>query len=77
MVYCSVLISEGLCTVIMEVMMIGTDLPTHPYFTTLVRKSVSSMDVQAYFSKYGQRVSRKYGNCDVNKCQFVFSEVNR
>ena len=53
------------------------DLPTHPYLTVLVRKSASSTDVRRYFSKYGHRVSRKYGNCDVNKCEFVSSEANR
>ena len=36
-----------------------------------------SMDVRLYFSKCGHRVSRKYGNRDMNECVFVVSEVNR
>ena len=44
-----------------------TDLPTCPYLTVLVWISVSSTDV---FFKI-QRLSRKYGNYDVNKCEFV------
>ena len=52
------------------------DLPNHPYLTILVRKSASSMDVRLYFSKYGHRVSRKYGNGDMNKCEFVASETD-
>ena len=35
-----------------------------------------STDVQSYFSKYGYRVSRKFGNRDVNECEFVASEAN-
>ena len=35
------------------------------------------MDVHPYFSKYGHRVSRKYGKCDVNECKFVASEADR
>ena len=34
------------------------------------------MDVRMYFSKYGQRVYLKYGNQDVNECEFVASEVD-
>ena len=51
-----------------------TDLPTYPYLT--VWKSASSMDVRVYFSKYRQRVSRKYGNHDVNECKFVASKID-
>ena len=47
------------------------DLPTRLYLTVWVRKSVSNKNVWAYFSKYGQRVSRQYGNRDVNKCKFI------
>ena len=43
--------------------------------TVLVRKSADRTDVCPYFSKYGHRVSRKYGNRDVNKCEFVASEA--
>ena len=32
--------------------------------------------MRPYFSKYGHRVSRKYGNRDVNKCEFVASEAD-
>ena len=53
------------------------DLPTHPYLTVLVWKSAGSMDVRPYFSEYGHRVSRKYGNHDVNECKFVASEASR
>ena len=35
------------------------------------------MDVCAYFSKYGQRVSREYKKCDVNEYEFIPSEVDR
>ena len=35
------------------------------------------MDVHTYFSKYGQKVYRKYGNHDMNECEFIASEVNR
>ena len=35
------------------------------------------MDVHLYFSKYGHRVSRKYGNRDVNKCVFFAHKANR
>ena len=45
--------------------------------SVFVRKSASSMDVRAYFSKYAQRVSKKYRNCDVNECEFIASEVDR
>ena len=54
-----------------------TDLPTCRYLTVLVRKSVGSTDVCPYFSKYRHRVSRKYGNWDMNKCKLVASEVGR
>ena len=53
-----------------------TDLPTRSYLTVLVRKSVSSTAVQTYFSKFWQRVSRKYGNCDVNKCELVANKLD-
>ena len=53
-----------------------SDLSTHLYLTVLVWKSVSSTDVHPYFSKYGQRVSRKYGNHDVNKRDFVANELD-
>ena len=49
------------------------DLPVRPYLTVLVRKSTSSMDVHPYFSKYGHRVSRKYGNGNMNECGLVAS----
>ena len=49
-------------------------LPTRPYLPVLVWKSAGSTEVRPYFSKYG--VSRKYGNCDVNECEFVASEVD-
>ena len=41
-----------------------SDLPTRLYLT-------GSTDEWAYFLKYGQRVSKKDGNRDVNKCKFV------
>ena len=47
------------------------------YLTVLERKLAGSMDVHPYFSKYGHRVSRKYGNRNVNECKFVASEVER
>ena len=53
------------------------DLPTHPYLTVLVRKWAGSTDVCTYFSKYGQRVSRKYGNRDMNERGFSISEAGR
>ena len=53
-----------------------SDLPTRPYLTVFVRKPASSSDVHAYFSKCRQRVSRKYGNHDVNECKFVASKVD-
>ena len=53
-----------------------SDLPTHPYMAVFVQISAGSMDVGAYSSKYGQRVSRKYGNRDMNECEFVASEVD-
>ena len=37
----------------------GDNRPTYP--SIFVWKSAGSTDVRAYFSKYGQRVSRKYG----------------
>ena len=40
------------------------DLPTYLYLTASVWKLTSSMDIHAYFSKYGQRVSGKHGNPD-------------
>ena len=54
-----------------------SDLPMRPYLTVLVWKSAGSTDVRLFLSKYGHRVSRKYGNRDVNKCEFVASEANR
>ena len=54
-----------------------TDLPTRPCLPLLARKSAGSTDVHSYFSKYGHRVSRKYGNCDMNECEFVASEADR
>ena len=53
------------------------DLPTDPYLTVLVRKSAGCTDVRLYFSKYGHRVSRKYGNGDVNECKFVSNKADR
>ena len=50
---------------------------TCPYLTVFLRKSPGSMDVSTYFSKYGQRVSGKYGNHDMNDCEFVASKVDR
>ena len=37
---------------------------------------MGSTDVRPYSSKYGHRGSRKYGNHDVNKCEFVASEAD-
>ena len=51
-------------------------LPTCPYLTILVRKLAGSMDVCPYFSRYGHRVSRKYGNRDVDECELVASEAD-
>ena len=56
---------------------IVADLPTRPYLAVLVLKSAGSMDVSTYFSKYGQRVSRKYRNRDMNEGEFVASKVHR
>ena len=53
------------------------DLPTHLYLTVLVRKLAGSTDVSPYFSKYGQRVSRKNGNLDMDECEFVAREADR
>ena len=53
------------------------DLPTWPYLAVFVWKLAGSMDVRAYFSKYRQRVSRKYRNHHVNECKFVASKVVR
>ena len=58
-------------------LMFKSDLPTRPHLTVLVRKSAGGTDVHPYFSKYGHRVSRKYGNCDVNECKFVAIEADR
>ena len=41
-------------------------LPACLYCSVFVQKSTGSVDVHTYFSKYGQRVSRQYGSCDVN-----------
>ena len=60
----------------MRALVVKADLPTHLYLTILVRKSASSTDVRPYFSNYGHRVSRKYGNHDVNKCEFVASKAD-
>ena len=57
-------------------MMIVTDLPTRLYLTILVWNLGSSTDVRLYFSKYGHRVSRKYGHCDMNECEFITSEAD-
>ena len=54
--------SFSIVIIVIKVMTI-TDLPTRPY---LVWKSARHTDVRPYFSKYGRKVSRKYGNCDVN-----------
>ena len=35
------------------------------------------MDVCPYSSKYGHRVSRKYGNHNVNECESIASEADR
>ena len=53
-----------------------SDLPTHQYLTVFVRKLVSSTNVCVYFSKCGQKVSRKYGNHGVVECKFIASEVD-
>ena len=53
------------------------DLPTHLCLTVLVRISASSTDVHPYFSKYGHRVSRKYVDRDMIKCEFVAIEGDR
>ena len=55
---------------------IPADLPARPYLAVLVRKLAGSTDVRPYFSKYRHRVSRKYGNCDVNECKFVASQAD-
>ena len=52
-------------------------MPTHLYLAVFVGKSAGSMDVHTYFSKYGQRVSRKDGNHDLKECDLVASEVDR
>ena len=52
------------------------DLPTRLYLIVLEWKSAGSMDVHLYYSKCLHRVSRKYGNGYVNKCQFVASEAD-
>ena len=54
--------SFSIVIIVIKVMTI-TELPTRPY---LVWKSARRTDVRPYFSKYGHKVSRKYGNCDVN-----------
>ena len=54
-----------------------TALPTCPYLPVLVWKLAGSTDVHPYFSKYGQRVCRKYRNRDMNECEFVASEADR
>ena len=60
--------------VIVEVVV--ADLPTRLYLTVLVRESAGSTDVRPYFSKYGYRVSRKYGNRSVNEYEFVASRAS-
>ena len=47
------------------------DLTTCLYLPILVWKSSSSTEVHPYFSKYGHKVSRKYGNCSVNNTSFL------
>ena len=42
-----------------------------------MRKSACCTDVCTYLSKYRQRVCRIYGNCDVNKYEFVAIKVSR
>ena len=51
--------------------------PTCLYLTVVDRKSAGSTDICPYISKYRPRVSRKYGNHDVNECEFVASEADR
>ena len=57
----------------------GANLPTRLYLslylTVLVEKSPSGTDVHAYFHR--QRVSKKYGNRDVNELAFVASKAQR
>ena len=43
-----------------------SDLPTWLYLPVLVQKSAGSTEARPYFAKYGHRVSRKYGNRDMN-----------
>ena len=42
-----------------------------------VWKWAGSSDERPYVSKHGHRVSRKYGNRDVNECEFVVREADR
>ena len=54
--------------------------PAYPsilILTVFVRKLARSTDECVYFSKYGQRSSRKFRNHNMNKCKFVASQVNR
>ena len=46
------------------------------YLSILVQKWAGSTDVRLYFSKYGHRVSGKYRNGDMNKCEFFASEAD-
>ena len=51
---------------------LGNSRPAYP--PVLVWKLASSVEVQLYFSKYGLRVSRKYGNCDVNDASLLLAK---
>ena len=42
-----------------------------PVLRVLVLKSAGSVDVHPYFSKYGHRISRKYGNRDVKDASLL------
>ena len=56
--------------------LINADLPVRLYLTVFVWKSTGSTGVRVYFSKYGQRFFRKYGNHDMNERKCVAREVN-
>ena len=47
------------------------DLPTYPYMPVLVQKLAGSAEVRPYFSKYGHRIFRKYGNGDVSNVSLL------
>ena len=60
-----------LALVTLQNWLVNADLPARPYLPILVRKSAGSTDVRRYFSKYGHRVSKKYGNRSVNNASLL------